>query len=142
MVNINKDSFRGNAVLFKPSRFKTVVIDVTNDNDPQHKIISTIENQDLEDCVVKIIYSVKPEQVDFINVGKIREKLTKTSFSSITSVVVQSPSRITTRGLDATLYKSPLKALEKYLDQKPDLDKKELMRKASLLSEELARSGR
>lgn len=142
MVSINKDSFRGNAVLLKPSRFRTVAIDVTNDADPQQKIISTIENQDLNDCVVKIIYSVKPEQVDFINTGKIREKLSMTSFCSITSVLVQNPSRAHLTGVDATLYKSPLRALDKFLNQRPDLDKPELLRKARLLTEELAETGR
>lgn len=137
MASINKDTFKGNTVLFKPSKFKTIVIDAVNETDPQQKIISTLENQDLSDCVVKVIYSVCPEQVLSINAGKIKEKLSRTSFCSITPVVVQSPSRTTLPELNATFYKSPLKALDKYLELKPELDKPELMRKAQLLINEL-----
>ncbi|MEW5822411.1 MAG: hypothetical protein AB1782_19615 [Cyanobacteriota bacterium] len=137
MASFHKDRFKGNTVLFKPSKFKTIVIDAVNDSDPQQKIISTIENHEIEDCVIKIIYSVSPEQVHSINVGKLKEKLTRTSFCSITPVVVQNPSRTNLPELNATFYKSPLKALDKYLELKPDLDKPELMKKAQLLLEEL-----
>lgn len=142
MVNTKKDSFRGNTISLQPSRFKTIAIDVVNDLDPQQKILSTIENQDIENCVVKIIYSIKPEQLYSINTSKIKEQLSKTSFCSITSVVVQNPSKTNLSEVDAALYKSPLKALEKYLDHKSDLNKPELLKKAQLLIEELAETGR
>ena len=137
MASIQKNKFKGNTVLFKPSKFKTIVIDAVNDSDPQQKILSTIENHETDNCVVKVIYSISSEQVHSINAGKIREKLSNTSFCSLTPVVVQRPSRANLPELDATFYKSPLKALDKYLEFRPDLDKLELMRKAQLLLNEL-----
>ncbi len=137
VVSIRKDNLKSNNVALKPSTFQTIAIDAVNDPDPQQKILSTIETHNTDNCVVKIVYSVRPEQVYSINVGKIKEKLRKTSFCSVTPVVVQSPSRTNLTGLDATFHKSPLKALDKYLDLKPELDKPELMRKAQLLIDEL-----
>ena len=137
MAYIYKDRIKGNTVLFKPSKFKTIVIDAVNEADPQQKILSTIDNHEIDDCIVKIIYSVKPEQVYSVNASQIKKKLTRTQFSSITPVVVQNPSRTVLPELDACLYNSPLKALDKYLELKPELDKPELMRKAQLLIKEL-----
>ena len=137
MVSIRKDNLQSNSAALKPSKFQTIIIDAVNDPDPQHKILSTLDNHNTDNCVVKVVYSVKPEQVYSINVGKIKEKLRKTSFCSVTPVVVQNPSRTNITNIDATYHKSPLKALDKYLDLKPELDKPELMRKAQMLIDEL-----
>ncbi len=137
MVNTQKDSLRGNTVLSQPNRFKTIMVDATGVADPQQKILSTIEQYDIEGCVVKIVYKIKPEQADIINELKIREKLHKTAFRSITPVVVQNPSGTSLPEVDATYYKSPLEALEKYLDQRPELNKQSLLAKADLLLGEL-----
>jgi DNA repair protein SbcD/Mre11 len=138
VASTNKDNWKGNAVLLKPSKFRTVVIDAVNDPDPQQKILSTIDTHDLDDCVVKIVYSVKPQNIDSINIDKIKEKLTNTSFYSITPVVVQNSARTSLPEIDATYYNSPLKALEKYLNQRSDLNKQSLLEKAQLLMQELA----
>lgn len=124
--------------VFPASQFKTIAIDAVNEFDPQQKILDTIESHDIDNCVVKIVYSVRPEQVYSVNVSKIRERLTTTSFCSITPVVVHGPTRTTLPELNATLHDSPLKALDKYLELKPELDKPELMRKAKMLLEELS----
>ncbi|MGD9579832.1 MAG: hypothetical protein AB7V50_00525 [Vampirovibrionia bacterium] len=137
MAYIYKDRIKGNTVLFKPSKFKTIVIDAVNEADPQQKILSTIENHEIDNCIVKIIYSVKPEQVYSVNINQIKKRLSHTQFCSITPVVVQNPSGSNLPELDASLYNSPLRALDKYLELKPELNKSELMRKAQMLIDEL-----
>lgn len=139
MVNTKKSNFRDNTAQLKPQSFKTIAIDAVNDPDPQQKIMHTIEQHDTDNCVVKVIYSINPENSTLINKEKIREKLSKTTFCSITSVLVQNPSRTNLPEIDATYHKSPLKALGKYLEQRPDLDKESLLTKAKLLLEESAR---
>ena len=138
MASIKKENWRGDQALLKPSKFKTVVIDAVNDPDPQHKILTSIEQQDLEGYVVKIVYSVKPQNVDVINIEKIKEKLHGTSFYSITPVVVQNAARTSLPEVDATYYNTPMQALDKYLNQRSDLNKQSLINKAKLLMEELA----
>lgn len=135
---VSTQRFKSNSISSKPSRFKTIAIDAVNDPNPEKKILSILDTQEYNNCVVKVIYSVKPEQLNLVNQEKIKEKLATTSFCSITPVVVQNQSRSLLPELDATLYKSPLKALERYLDLKPGLDKTELLNKAQLLMEEMA----
>lgn len=134
---IQNNKFKTNTV-FPASQFKTIAIDAVNELDPQQKILDTLDSHDIDNCVVKIVYSVRPEQVYSVNISTIRERLTTTSFCSITPVVVQSPTGTTLPELDATLHDSPLKALDKYLELKPELDKPELMKKAKMLLEELS----
>jgi DNA repair protein SbcD/Mre11 len=137
-----KDSYKSGRVLLEPNRFKTIAIDAVNDPNPEQKILSSLNGQDLTNCVVKVIYSVKPDQLELVNNETIKEKLATTSFCSITPVVVQNPSRTILPELDATYHDAPLKALEKYLDLKPNLNKPALLSKAQLLMEELAHKGR
>lgn len=141
MVTIRQDDFKGNTVLLKPSKFKTIIIDAVNETDPQQKILSTIANSDIEGYVVKIVYSISPDQVPIVNITKIKEKLAKTSFYRVTPVVVQCPSKTSFPEIDSKHYNSPLKALEKYLNTKPELDKASLLSKASMLLEEINASG-
>jgi exonuclease SbcD len=137
VVNTQKDSLRGNTALQEPKRFKTITIEADSVSDPQQKILATIDQHDIEGCVVRIVYCVKPEQLNLINEYRIREKLSKTAFCSITPVVIQKPCKDSLSAIDATYYRSPVKALEKYLDQRPELNKQSLMAKAKLLAEEL-----
>ena len=58
MINTKGNSVKGNTALNKPSKFKTIVIDAVNDANPQEKIINTIATHEIEDCVVKVIYSI------------------------------------------------------------------------------------
>jgi len=48
VATVRQDNFKGNTVLLKPSKFKTIVIDAVNETDPQQKILSTIANYDIE----------------------------------------------------------------------------------------------
>lgn len=137
MVTTRQDSLRGNTALQRPNKFKTIAIDAVNVQNPQQKILAAISQHDVTNCVVKIIYSIKPQDLDSINESVIREKLSQTLFCSITPVVVHNPYRTNLPELDATYFKSPLNALEKYLTQRPDLNSESLLAKAKLLMSEL-----
>lgn len=142
MATVRQDNFKGNTVLLKPSKFKTIVIDAVNETDPQQKILSTIANYDIEGCVVKIIYSISSDQVPIVSIPRIKERLAKTSFSRVTPVVVQNPSKTSLPEIDSKYYNTPLKALEKYLNTRPELDKESLLLKASSLLEGLSVTGK
>lgn len=134
MKNFLKTETRGQGQFNR--QFKTITVDATSDSMPQEKILSAITNQTVENCVVKLSYSITPSQLSEVDEKQLKKYLKKADFVRITRVIVPEE-EITYTGIDSTLYKSPQVALNRFLDHKAHPEKAEIMDKCKQLMEEL-----
>jgi exonuclease SbcD len=116
-----------------------IEIDVDADvEDPTAKILKAIEEHDVRDGVVKLVYHISQERVPLVREDKVREALTPAHLVvSVTRDVVRSTESVRNRLLTESL--DPLQALEMYFDTRDDFRKRkpELLKYARPLIEEL-----
>ncbi len=111
-----------------PTRtFKTIRVDVTDlprvtspsDPTPQHKILQAIQQTNCEQAIVRIFYTIRPDQLDTLDEQVFHQALaTAFSYSIVPDVISATRTRLPV--LDPT-HIEPLQALNYYLDSRPDL---------------------
>ncbi len=105
-----------------PARpFITIEVDISEADDPQEAILKAIAECDLTDSVVRLIYKLRSEQLESINISGINHALkTAHSFSIRPELVSQlARPRLPELGVGNTL--DPIEALKTYLNNREDL---------------------
>jgi exonuclease SbcD len=105
-----------------PARsFCTIEINLCNSTMPQDDLIMAIHRSSIQDAVVRLIYHLRPEQVELIQDTKVRSALSPAhSYTIQADLVMQlSRSRLPELGVGATI--TPLEALQAYLTNREDL---------------------
>ncbi|MGB7083991.1 MAG: exonuclease subunit SbcD [Phormidesmis sp.] len=106
-----------------PARvFKTLQIDLTEKDEPQAALLQALQNQDLSEKVVRLIYKLRADQVEEVDNSVVGEALTAAHSYTIQPQLVSQLSRprLPELGVDSSL--SPMSALEAYLSNREDLN--------------------
>ncbi len=106
-----------------PARvFQTLSVDLTKEKRPQAALIAAIENEIVNEKVVRLIYQLRADQVEEIDNSLVGEALAKAYSYTIQPELVSllSRPRLPELGVDSSL--SPMSALQSYLDNREDLD--------------------
>ncbi len=119
-----------------PARpFLTIEIDISQQEDPLEFILAAINQEEIEDKVVRFIYKLRSEQLELINTSAIDRALKTAHSHSIRPELVSQLARprLPELGVGNTL--DPLQALNTYLDNREDLKdlKKDLIAAAKTL---------
>lgn len=105
-----------------PARsFCTIETNLCNSTMPQDDLIMAIHRSTIQDAVVRLIYHLRPEQVELIQDTKVRSALSAAhSYTIQADLVIQlSRSRLPELGVGATI--TPMEALQAYLINREDL---------------------
>lgn len=105
-----------------PARpFLTIEIDISQKEDPLEAVLNAIAKQEIEDKVVRLIYKLRSEQLDLINISAIDRALQAAHNHSIRPELVSQLARprLPELGVGNTL--DPLEALTTYLNNLEDL---------------------
>jgi len=105
-----------------PARsFCTIEINLCNSTMPQDDLLMAIHRSTIQDAVVRLIYHLRPEQVELIQDMVVRSALSAAhSYTIQADLVTQlSRSRLPELGVGATI--TPMEALQAYLINREDL---------------------
>lgn len=124
-----------------PARpFMTIEIDVSQAEDPLQALLEEIAKQDITDKVVRLIYKLRSQQLDSINISALDRVLQTAHSHSIRPELISQLARprLPELGVGNTL--NPLEALTTYLNNREDLKDihKELLEAAEVLLNETA----
>lgn len=119
-----------------PARpFLTLEIDVSKEEDPLSAILRAIAKQDITGKVVRLIYKLRSEQLDLINISAVDRVLQAAhSYSSRPELISQlARPRLPELGVGNTL--DPIQALTTYLNNREDLQdiRQDLLEAAEVL---------
>jgi len=96
--------------------FRTIKVDVSQATNPQEKLFKEIAKHPIKDAVVRLVYQLRPEQVQEINSSKIAEALqTAHNFTISSEIVSSSTPRIPGFSLGNSF--DAIEALTKYIEQ-------------------------
>jgi exonuclease SbcD len=101
--------------------FCTIEVDLTDSDTPQADLIRAIKKKDIIDAVVRVIYQVRPEQIDLIDDAILHEMLEVAHTYTIQAGLISqmSRSRLPELGVGSAI--APLDALQAYLANREDL---------------------
>lgn len=105
-----------------PTRpFYTIKIDVTKEENPQQKILQAISKKQIKDAVIRLIYTLRSEQLELININELHKILKDAHHCTIKAELASQLSRrrLPELGIGNTL--DPLEALAAYLNNKEDI---------------------
>ncbi|MDJ1179584.1 exonuclease subunit SbcD [Roseofilum sp. BLCC_M91] len=119
--------------------FKTIKVDITQAENPQEKLIQTLEKSSIQDAVVRLIYQIRSEQLDSIDSQQLYERLEVAHSYTIQPELVSQLSRTRLPELGQGKEVDPLSALQAYLDNREDLQ--ELAPQMLEAAQELLSSG-
>jgi exonuclease SbcD len=100
--------------------FRTIKIDVSKSEQPQAEILKAIEQVEIEDVVVRLIYQLSPDRVELINTAAIHQALSTSHHYTIQAELSSQLSKPRLPELGCTVG-NPIDALSTYLDHRPDL---------------------
>ncbi|MEM9150644.1 MAG: exonuclease SbcCD subunit D [Cyanobacteria bacterium P01_F01_bin.3] len=106
-----------------PARvFKTLEVDLTEKENVQAALLKAIEDEKVEEKVVRLIYRLRPDQTEEIDNAALSNALGLAHSYTIQPELVSQLSRprLPELGVDSAL--SPMSALQSYLENRADLD--------------------
>ncbi|BAU12481.1 nuclease SbcCD, D subunit [Leptolyngbya sp. NIES-3755] len=105
-----------------PARsFCTIEVDLTDSEEPHTDLLAAIEEKSIEDAVVRVLYQVRPEQIDLIDDADLHTVLEIAHTYTIQAELVSQMSRSRLPELGVGTAIEPLDALRAYLANREDL---------------------
>lgn len=105
-----------------PARqFRTITVDLTTSEQPLEDLLKTIGAQDITDCIVRLRYQIRPEQICQLEQHLIHQALAPAHTYRIMPEVQETSSRVRLPELTPDQVLDPLSALQHYLEKRSDL---------------------
>lgn len=120
-----------------PRKFLTIHCDLTSSINPQQEIEDEIKRHSINGAIVRVRYIIQEEKFNEVKQEKIKELLAECFSYNIQPEIVRKDRTYRISELDMNMVSNPLLALEKYLFDWSDNDKKVLLEKAKLLIQNL-----
>ncbi len=101
--------------------FRTIKVDVTESDDPQATLLAALKPDLIEDAVVRLLYSLRSEQLEQIDNGTLHQALSNAHSYTIHPELVSQLARprLPELGLGNSI--DPIAALQTYLSNREDL---------------------
>jgi DNA repair protein SbcD/Mre11 len=121
LVNLTKGKVKWEFCPLPARTFRTIEIDVSQEKEPLGAIIKAISKQPITEAVVRLIYKLRPDQVEQIETNTLNQALVTAHSYTIQAELVSQLARprLPELGLGHSI--EPMAALETYLQNKPDL---------------------
>ena len=101
--------------------FRTIKIDVSQQDDPHQAILDAIASHEIEDVVVRLIYKLRSEQLDLVEAASIHQALSSAHSHTIRAELFSQLTRPRLPEFNAGATLDPIEALSAYLTTKDDL---------------------
>ncbi len=101
--------------------FRTVDVDLTQADNPQAKLLAAIEKADLEGAIARLIYRLRPPQLDQIDSTALKQALAIAHSYTIQPQLVSQLARPRLPSLGVNTSIDPIAALRTYLEHRDDL---------------------
>ncbi|MFO5495029.1 MAG: exonuclease subunit SbcD [Cuspidothrix sp.] len=101
--------------------FRTIEIDLSKQEDPQTALLKGIAKYDIQDSVVRLIYKLRPEQLDLIDNSSLHHALTTAHTYTIQPELISQLAKPRIPELNASSSIDPMEALKTYLNNREDL---------------------
>ncbi|GAB4301617.1 MAG: exonuclease subunit SbcD [Oscillatoriaceae cyanobacterium] len=101
--------------------FKTIKVDISEAEEPQKALLTAIHKYQIQDAVVRLVYQLRPDQIDQIDNATIHQSLKLAHTYSIQPELVSQQSAPRLPELGASGGIDPLEALQAYLGDRVDL---------------------
>jgi exonuclease SbcD len=118
-----------------PREFITIQCDLTKSENPQEELEEKIINKKKPGIIIRIRYKINEGDLGKINHSKIKTLLDDSFAFVIQPEIVKKERTYRISDLDSSLISSPLTALEKYLFDYSEEEKKKILEKARELQE-------
>lgn len=102
-------------------KFCTIRIDVSKEDDPQGALLKGIRAKEIKDAVVRVLYQLRPDQIDIIDNQELHDSLSEAHSYAIQPELVSQLSAPRLPELEAGMSIDPIAALETYLAAREDL---------------------
>lgn len=121
LINLEKGKVEWEFCPLPARVFRTIEIDVSKEKEPLEAIVKAIAKKTIADAVVRLIYKLRPEQVEQIETNTLHQALCEAHTYTIQAELVSQLARprLPELGLGQSI--EPIAALETYLQSKPDL---------------------
>lgn len=121
MINVEKGQVDWEFCPLPVRNFCTIEVDVSEKEDPHEALIKAIAKKDLDEAVVRLIYKIRSEQIELIDMSSVNEALKSAHTYGIRAELISQLARprLPELGLGNTL--DPLEALKTYLNNREDL---------------------
>ncbi|MBE9230850.1 exonuclease SbcCD subunit D [Cuspidothrix issatschenkoi LEGE 03284] len=101
--------------------FRTIEIDLSKQDDPQTALLKGIAKYDIQDNVVRLIYKLRPEQLDLIDNSSLHNALSVAHSYTIQPELISQLAKPRIPELNASSSIDPMEALKTYLNNREDL---------------------
>ena len=101
--------------------FLTLKVDLIKAESPQNKLLQAIAKQPIQDAVVRLMYSARPDQIDELHNSALYEALSAAHTYTIHPQMVSQQSRSRLPELTPSNSLDPIAALQTYLNNREDL---------------------
>jgi exonuclease SbcD len=101
--------------------FRTIEVDVSDAADPQKALLKAIGKKEIKDAVVRLIYKLRSDQLDFIDNTAIHQALNDAHSYTIRPELVSQLARPRLPELGVGTGLNPIDALSTYLENREDL---------------------
>src|ERR687885_973325 len=101
--------------------FRTIEVDVSEAAEPQNSLIKAVGKKNIKDAVVRLIYKLRSDQLDFIDNAAIHQALSDAHSYTIRPELVSQLARPRLPELGVGSSMNPMDALSTYLDNREDL---------------------
>ncbi|MGB3533845.1 MAG: exonuclease SbcCD subunit D [Microcoleaceae cyanobacterium] len=121
LIDIEKGQVNWQFCPLSVRKFITIKVDLSQEENPQEKLLKTINSKKIEDAVVRLIYQLRSEQLDLIENNSLHQALETAHTYSIQPELVSQLARPRLPELEAGSGIAPLDALKTYLKSRDDL---------------------
>ncbi len=135
MVHLEKGKVEWEFVPLPVRKFLTLKVDVSEEAEPEAAILKKIKKAKIEDAVVRLIYKLRSEQIELVNLKVLREALADAHQMAIQPELVSQLARPRLPELGAGQSVDPLNALDAYLNNREDL--RDIAEEMQMKAEEL-----
>src|SRR5919199_259399 len=121
LVELEKGSAKWEFCPLPVRPFRTIEVDISEATDPQKALLKAIGKKDIKDAVVRLIYKLRSDQLDFIDNAAIHQALSDAHSYTIRPELVSQLARPRLPELGVGSSINPMDALKTYLDNREDL---------------------
>lgn len=122
LLNVEKGKAEAQFCSLPARVFKTIELDLTQSDRPQDLLLANLAKQDLSEQIVRLTYQISADQTEDIDNGVVSEALAAAHSFTVQPQLVSQLSRPRLPELGVDSARSPMSALQAYLDNREDLN--------------------